>query len=105
MPGDMNRWFFETVDMAKFLRKGDNFLAAVVWNFGIFRPSAQITFQTRFIVQGNSERERVVDTGPDKNWKSLDAEITLPKGLKGTFVYGKTSIVLKPGRQILKGIK
>jgi alpha-L-rhamnosidase len=69
--GDMSRWFFETVDIAKFLRTGDNILAAVVWNFGIFRPIAQITFQTRFIVQGNSERERIVDTGPGKNWKSF----------------------------------
>ncbi len=35
----------------------------------------------------------------------IDAEIALPKGLKGTFVYGKTAAVLKSGRQVFKGVK
>lgn len=69
--GDMNRWFFETVDIADFLREGNNVLAAAVWNFGILRPLAQITFQTRFVLQGNSEKERIVDTQLCSGWKSF----------------------------------
>jgi len=76
--GDMNRWFFETVDIAHFLRVGDNILAAVVWNFGILRPLAQITSQTRFVVQGNSEKERAADTRSESGWKSFYSRAYLP---------------------------
>jgi alpha-L-rhamnosidase len=69
--GDANRWFFETVDIAKFLRTGDNILAVVVWNFGVLRPLAQITLQTCLIVQGNSKKERIVDTRSGNGWKSF----------------------------------
>ncbi len=69
--GDLNRWFFETVDIARFLHAGDNVIAAVVWNFGTYRPIAQITFQTRFLLQGNSEKEHIADTRPENGWKSF----------------------------------
>jgi hypothetical protein len=67
----LNRWFFETVDIAPFLHAGENVIAAIVWNFGAYRPIAQITFQTRFLLQGNSAKERAVDTRQDNGWKSF----------------------------------
>ncbi|HOL21546.1 MAG TPA: family 78 glycoside hydrolase catalytic domain [bacterium] len=67
--GDMNRWYFETYDIAPFLKDGTNILAAVVWNFGILRPIAQVSFQTRLIVQGNTEAEQIVDTRIGNGWK------------------------------------
>ena len=42
-------------------------LAAVVWNFGENAPEAQITIETGFLLQGDTEAERVADTGP--SWK------------------------------------
>ena len=55
---DIYNWNYETVDIAPYLQKGKNTLAAVVWNFGEERQEAQITYQTAFILQGNSEKEK-----------------------------------------------
>ncbi len=65
--GDLWHWRFETVDIAGHLGPGENLLAAVVWNFGEHVPFAQMTCQTAFLVQGDSELETVVNT--DSSWK------------------------------------
>ena len=59
--GDMYHWNFETVDLAPFLKRGKNTLAAVVWNFGEQRAEAQISSMTAFIIQGNTEKEKIVN--------------------------------------------
>jgi hypothetical protein len=64
--GGIYNWNFETVDIAPFLQQGDNSLAAVVWNFGDERPEAQVSYQTAFILQGDSDKEKIVNT--DKSW-------------------------------------
>jgi len=46
------------VDLAPHLRAGGNVLAAVVWNFGVHAPQAQITQQTGFLLQGVGEAEK-----------------------------------------------
>ena len=69
-------WRYETVDIAGFLRPGKNVLAAVVWNFGEHAPEAQITLETGFVLQGDGEAERVVDTGP--SWKCVRNEAYSP---------------------------
>jgi alpha-L-rhamnosidase len=51
------------------LRAGRNVLAAVVWNFAEHAPMAQQTSETAFVLQGNGEAEKTVNTGPD--WKSF----------------------------------
>ncbi|HEY0654961.1 MAG TPA: alpha-L-rhamnosidase C-terminal domain-containing protein [Chryseosolibacter sp.] len=65
--GDMYHWNFETIDVAKFLVAGKNTFAALVWNEGDFRPEAQISNKTGFILQGNTDAEQVVNT--DNTWK------------------------------------
>ncbi len=67
--GDLFHWRYETVDLAPYLKSGRNVLAAIVWNFGPHAPEAQVTLQTGFLLQGDSEAERAADTGP--NWKAL----------------------------------
>lgn len=74
--GDLNHWRFETVDLTPHLRPGRNVLAAVVWNFAQFAPEAQVTNQTGFLLQGDSERERLVDT--NASWKALHNEAYTP---------------------------
>jgi alpha-L-rhamnosidase len=69
---DVQHWHFETVDIAPFLKEGENILASVVWNFGKMIPLAQHSFRTGFILQGNSENERIVDT--DSSWKCIKNE-------------------------------
>jgi hypothetical protein len=59
---DVYNWHYETVDIAAYLQAGKNTLAAVVWNFGEERQEAQISWQTAFILQGNSTNEKIVNT-------------------------------------------
>ncbi|HEX4373434.1 MAG TPA: alpha-L-rhamnosidase N-terminal domain-containing protein, partial [Puia sp.] len=66
---DLANWNFETVDVSSYLQKGNNIIAATVWNFAEFRPYSQISYQTAFIIQGNSEKEFVLNT--DKSWKVI----------------------------------
>jgi alpha-L-rhamnosidase len=66
--GDLDHWRFETQDIAPQLRAGRNVLAAVVWNFADDAPMAQMSNETALIVQGDTEREHVVNTG--KGWKA-----------------------------------
>src|ERR1044072_804344 len=51
--GDLYNWNYETVDLAPYLVAGKNIVSAVVWNEADFRPEAQMSFRTAFIVQGN----------------------------------------------------
>jgi hypothetical protein len=61
--GDVYNWNFETADLAPFLKKGKNTLAAVVWNYAGQKPVAQISFnQTGFILQGDTPAESVANT-------------------------------------------
>jgi hypothetical protein len=69
---DLMHWRYETVDLASHLRAGRNVLAALVWNWGPEKPVAQFSRQTAFLLQGNSPREAVVNSGPD--WKVLRNE-------------------------------
>lgn len=64
--GDLQHWRFETIDIAAHLKEGTNVLAAVVWNFGEHSPVAQITFKTGFILQGDGDAEKIVNT--DASW-------------------------------------
>ncbi|MCF3111313.1 alpha-L-rhamnosidase N-terminal domain-containing protein [Niabella sp. CC-SYL272] len=65
--GSLYNWHYETVNIAPFLKKGSNLIAATVWNYGEWSPGAQISLYTGFIVQGESEQEAVVNT--DHTWK------------------------------------
>jgi alpha-L-rhamnosidase len=63
--GDLFHWRFETVDLAPLLRAGNNVIAAVVWNFGEAAPVAQMSNRTGFLMQGDTEAEAAVNTGPE----------------------------------------
>jgi alpha-L-rhamnosidase len=60
--GDIAHWNYETVDIASYLKTGKNTIAAQVWNEGEFKPEAQITYRTGFILQGNSTAESAFNT-------------------------------------------
>lgn len=67
--GDLYHWRYETVDLAPYLKAGRNVLAAVVWNFGVHAPQAQTTHETGFLLQGDGEAEKAVNTDP--SWRAL----------------------------------
>jgi alpha-L-rhamnosidase len=87
--GDLAHWFFESIDIAPFLQKGNNVLAVTVWNAGEFKPWAQISLKTALIVQGNGEKEKIVNT--DGSWKVIKNKAYSPapassKETSGQFV-------------------
>jgi len=67
--GDTYYWNFETVDLAPYLISGKNIVSAVVWNDTEYRPEAQISLRTAFIVQGNTANEEILNT--NNTWKYL----------------------------------
>ncbi|MEP7142132.1 MAG: alpha-L-rhamnosidase C-terminal domain-containing protein [Ferruginibacter sp.] len=67
--GDLSHWNFETVDIAPYLKAGKNIVAAQVWNEGEYKPEAQISFRTGFILQGATGNESVANT--NESWKCV----------------------------------
>jgi alpha-L-rhamnosidase len=67
---DVMHWRYETVDIAPFLRPGRNVLAAVVWNWGVYRPVGQVSLRTGFLLEGTGSAESAVSTG-QPGWKVL----------------------------------
>ncbi len=65
--GDLLHWRYETFDLASALHPGQNTIAAVVWNFGIYAPLAQIGNRSAFLMQGDTETESAVNT--DETWQ------------------------------------
>lgn len=62
--GDIAHWNYETIDIASYLMPGKNIVAAQVWNEGEFKPEAQISMRTAFILQGNTSVEGIINTNP-----------------------------------------
>ncbi|MFZ9331000.1 MAG: alpha-L-rhamnosidase N-terminal domain-containing protein [Chitinophagaceae bacterium] len=95
--GDLYNWYFESIDIAPYLRKGSNTIAALVWNMGVHAPVAQISNQTAFVLQGDGEKEKIINT--DKTWKVLRDSSYLPCSLdNGARV--KSYMVVGPGDQV-----
>ena len=94
--GDLFHWRYETVDLAPYLVAGKNVLAALVWNFGELAPEAQITNQTGFLLQGDTEAERAADTGA--NWKALRSQAYAPIEFTSAQMHGY--FVAGPGDRV-----
>lgn len=75
--GDLRNWYYETIDIAPNLKAGKNVLAVLLWNMGSGAPAAQVSSQTGFILQGNGEREKLVNT--DKTWKVVKSGAYFPE--------------------------
>ena len=68
--GDTYYWNYETVDLAAYLNQGKNTVSALVFNESQFRPEAQLTVRTAFIVQGNTAAEEILNT--NNTWKCIE---------------------------------
>ena len=60
------KWSFETIDISSYLHAGKNTITSIVWNFGWQRPLAQISAHTGFILQGNTNQEKSINS--DTSW-------------------------------------
>jgi len=67
--GDTHSWNYETVDLAPYLLVGHNVISALVFNEAEYRPEAQMSVRTAFIVQGDSPLEALANT--NNTWKSV----------------------------------
>lgn len=77
--GDLHNWYFETVDISSHLQLGENVIAALIWNMGVHAPVAQISHQTAFVLQGNTDAEKEVNT--NASWKVYRNEAYSPTSL------------------------
>lgn len=72
--GDVLHWFYETIDLAPYLKAGENWIAALVWNFGRWAPMAQHTIRTGFVFEPLDSRHKSLATPEGwevarlKNW-------------------------------------
>ncbi|MEO8335915.1 MAG: alpha-L-rhamnosidase, partial [bacterium] len=64
---DVMHWRYETVDIAPQLKVGTNTIAAVIWNWGPRHPVGQHSIRTAFLLQADSPRESIANTG--SGWK------------------------------------
>jgi hypothetical protein len=71
--GDISHWFYETLDLAEFLQAGENVIAAEVVNWGPKRSFTYFSQMTSFIMQGDSDAEKMVNTSGG-SWKCLQNE-------------------------------
>ncbi|MGE5646717.1 MAG: family 78 glycoside hydrolase catalytic domain [Acidobacteriota bacterium] len=67
--GDLRNWRYETIDIAPHMKAGANTLAAVVWNGGEYRPMAQISHRTGFVLAADGAAEKAANS--DASWKSI----------------------------------
>ena len=62
--GDLRRWRYERLDLAPYLTRGRNVIAAQVWNDAGVAPAAQLSARTAFIFQAEAAAHRGLNTGP-----------------------------------------
>jgi alpha-L-rhamnosidase len=64
---DLDHWRFESVDLAPWLRPGENVLSAMVWNCGPLCPVFQQTDQTAFLIEAEGALSGVAS---DVSWEA-----------------------------------
>lgn len=74
--GDVAHWRYETIDIAPYLKAGNNIIAAKVWNEGRYKPLAHNSLSTGFILQGNAKKEEVINT--NNSWRCKEDLSYLP---------------------------
>lgn len=94
--GDLMHWNYDTIDLAPYLRAGDNVLAAVVWHFGPERPMSQISLQAGFLLQAGEGAPAEINTS--ESWKVLRNPAYSP--LYGASERLRTYIVIGPGEDV-----
>lgn len=85
--GDLSHWRYETFDLAPHLKVGENNLTAVVWNFGIYSPVAQMSNRTAFLVDGETQAESAVNTNDSWLVEVDKGRTILPRKANGFYQY------------------
>jgi hypothetical protein len=81
---DTRHWRYETIDIAPYLTSGSNIIAAEVANWGPDRFFGIVSLRTAFLMQGESDDEKIVNT--PEGWKAFHNEAFYPLHLN--WIYG-----------------
>ena len=95
--GDLAHWNFETIDIAPWLQKGENTIAALVWNMGEYAAVAQMSNQTAFLLQADSVTGEAINT--NKSWKVMRDSGYTPCSMDAGSVL-RTYYVVGPGDEV-----
>ena len=97
--GDLTHWRYETFDLAPMLKAGTNVIGATVWNFGVYAPVAQISDRTAFLLEGDTDAEKAVNT--DTSWmvEVEKGQVPLPRKDEHFYVY----MAMGPGETLKSG--
>ena len=68
--GDLKTYKYDIVDIAPYLKKGENLLAALVYNAGKDKPMAFLSVQTAFYLDVPNEDYSMLKTG--QGWKTFE---------------------------------
>ncbi|WP_020531715.1 family 78 glycoside hydrolase catalytic domain [Flexithrix dorotheae] len=74
--GDLKTYKYDIIDIAPFLKQGENILATVVHNAGKDKPLALLSVQTAFFLRSEDEKFKQLDT--NETWKVLKNEAYQP---------------------------
>ena len=85
--GSLEYWNYETLDIAAFLKNGENVIASEVYNLGPFRPVAQFSYVTAFIFQSELHGDQL-NTGFG-HWKVTKNKAYQPRIVTPEMVVGK----------------
>ena len=86
--GDIKHWNYATVDLAPYLKSGENIIAAKVWNEGNLKPVFQFSRRTAFFVQGATDTARALNT--NGSWKCIEDKsyTPVPQNVRGYYAAG-----------------
>ncbi len=86
--GDIKHWNYETVDLAPYLKQGENIVSAEVWNEGNLKPVSQFSFRTGFILQGTTDETKTLNT--NESWKCIEDKSYTPvrQSVRGYYAAG-----------------
>ncbi|RYF68037.1 MAG: alpha-L-rhamnosidase, partial [Cytophagaceae bacterium] len=93
---DPQHWNYETIDLAPFLTTGTNTLAAQVWYMGESAPVSQMSYQLGFVMQGDGDVEKIVNT--NGTWKVFQNPAYVP--VKNDIAKLRTYIVVGDGDRV-----
>ncbi len=93
---DQLHWRYETIDIASYLQDGKNVIAALVFNFGAFRPVSQHSYRTAFILQADDEKYYHLNT--DTSWRIYQNAAYQPIPITSEMTHGFYAV--SPGDRV-----
>jgi len=82
-PSDWRHWRYETIDIAPYLKNGTNNISTEVVNWGPDRYFGIMSIRTAFMMQGATEKESIMNTFADGQWKAEKTTLIMPYRLTG----------------------